>query len=158
MSKKPKLYSRSKLSQKDMFEPSAKIPEQKIDRNFGTPISSDQICYTMFGRHHFIDPQNNPILVDKDGVVAEDNDLTFAKKKISENDGSTRYFVKTGSSGRLFNPSDMYAEGTHARFNSKRGEAEWKFKEVNKKVFEYYLAFLRTKNQAFFQCAEREIF
>jgi hypothetical protein len=155
---KREIHSRSRLSPKDTFEPKAKIKEKKPDRDFGSHVSSDTICYTMFGRHHILNPNNDPIVVDKDGVSAEENPVTFAKVTVSNNTQENRYFIKCGRAGRPYDPSDMYAEGTHAKFNTRHGTSEWRFKEVNHKAFDNYLAFLRTKNKAYYQCAEREIF
>jgi len=43
------------------------------------------------------------------------------------------------------------------QFLAKTGKKAWDFKQVNAKVFEMYLTFLRTKNRAWLTNAEREL-
>ena len=67
----------------------------------------------------------------------------------------TRYQIKIGAYGRIYNPIGMYTEGMASKFSSKSGKEEWRMKEVNESIFNLYTAFLKTKNVAHLTLAER---
>ena len=67
-----------------------------------------------------------------------------------------KYFVKRGRYGRLYNPIGMYSEGTAKKQMRHAGRPEWEFKETNETVFNKYINFLRTKNIAWLNNAERD--
>lgn len=104
--------------------------------------------YTIFGKHDDLDENRNPI-------VAKENENAFAKKVVSNT--KTRYYIKTGVYGKIYNPIGLYSEGTSAKFLAKTGKPAWQFKEVNSKIFDMYVSFLRTKNIAWLNNAEREM-
>jgi hypothetical protein len=104
--------------------------------------------YTLIGHHEYIDEQNNP-------RVNKDKPNVCAKKIVS--DQSTKFFIKTGIYGKIYDPIGLYSEGTAAKFLARAGKKAWEFKQVNSKVFEMYLSFLRTKNKAWLTNAEREL-
>ena len=51
----------------------------------------------------------------------------------------------------------MYSEGRLKKYMAKFGKKEWTLKKVNPKVFQFYVSFLKTKNLAWFNNAEREM-
>jgi hypothetical protein len=104
--------------------------------------------YTLIGKHKFLDNNKNPRL-------DTENDDTFAKKIIGTN--STKYYIKTGTYGKIYNPIGLFSEGTANKFMSKIGKKAWQFKEVNSKIFDMYVNFLKTKNTAWLTNAEREL-
>jgi hypothetical protein len=104
--------------------------------------------FTMIGQHEYIDEDKNPRLNSEKPNVC-------AKKIIG--DQSTKFFIKTGLYGKIYDPIGLYSEGTGAKFLAKTGKKAWDFKQVNAKVFEMYLTFLRTKNRAWLTNAEREL-
>lgn len=104
--------------------------------------------FTLIGQHEYIDSDNNPRL-------NTEKSNACAKKVIS--DKSTKYFIKTGLYGKVYDPIGLYSEGTGAKFLARAGKKAWDFTQVNSKVFEMYLAFLRTKNKAWLTNAEREL-
>ena len=110
------------------------------------PSDSDTAVYTVSGSHDFIDD-----LSDK---KAEDRHEAHAK--FSPDGGKIKFFAKIGKHGRLYNPIGMYSEGTSARNVKHAGRPEWVFRQVTKKVFDYYIQFLKTKNAAWLSNAERE--
>lgn len=113
-----------------------------------TALHSDHSAYyTMIGDHDFLDDAKNPL-------AKNDNDKVVAKKIVNT---KTRYFVKAGPYGKLFNPIGLYSEGRGNRFIAKSGKNLWTFKEVNNKVFGLYVSFLKTKNTAWLTNAEREM-
>ena len=90
---------------------------------------------------------------DSDEVtVAEDRDEAYAK--IVDSDTGRAYFIKRGPGGHFFNPLGLFTEGNAGK--RRLGENVWKYARVNRKVFDLYLHFLRTKNQAWLNNAERE--
>jgi hypothetical protein len=67
-----------------------------------------------------------------------------------------KYYVKRGRYGKLYNPIGMYSEGTAKKQMRHAGRPEWEFKETNETVFNKYINFLRTKNVAWLNNAERD--
>lgn len=104
--------------------------------------------YTIFGNHDYLDDDQNPRL-------NEETPKAFAK--VVANGSKNRFFIKTGLYGKIYNPIGLYSENTHSKFLNKSGKPAWNFKEVNSKVFDMYVSFLRTKNLAWFNNAEREL-
>lgn len=103
--------------------------------------------YTIFGKHDSLNDNGNPVISPhSEEVLAK---ATVGDKKI--------YWVKVGSHGRIFNPIGMYSEGKQNKFTSRSGKNEYEFRKVNKRVFDMYVNFLRTKNLAWLNNAEREL-
>lgn len=115
--------------------------------NFKTTEEYDYTYYTVFGSHEFIDDEGNPIAKEKNKCLAY-------TRHGSNND---HYYLKIGTYGKIFNPIGLYSEGRQNKFLSKIGKEEYSFTRVNKKVFDMYLNFLRTKNMAWLNNAEREL-
>jgi hypothetical protein len=104
--------------------------------------------YTIVGKQQDFDEDNNPILLN-------DSTEVLAKKTVSSR--KTRYFVKIGPHGNIFNPIGIFSEGRSNKFLKQAGKPEWQFKEVNQRVFNLYLSFLRTKNIGHITLAQREM-
>lgn len=104
--------------------------------------------YTIIGKHDFIDSEKNPRL-------HNDTHDACAMKLIGST--STKFFIKTGLYGKIFNPIGMYSEGTSHKSLSKSGKKLWNFTQVNSKIFDMYITFLKTKNKAWLSNAEREM-
>lgn len=114
-----------------------------------TPEQDTNKYYTCFGDQEWIDD-------DGYSRVNSKSDKIYAQAKDSEH-GGTNYFVKSNRYGKLYNPTGMYTEGQHKRFNKMIGANEFQFKKVNLRVFELYISFLKTKNVAWLNNAEREL-
>ena len=112
-----------------------------------TSDSKEYILYTILGSHDFIDNSQNP------RVNSESNALA---KQITSNN-KNRFYIKIGMYGKIYNPMGLYSEGKANKFLAKIGKNAWEFTEVNKTVFDMYINFLRTKNQAWLNNAEREL-
>lgn len=104
--------------------------------------------YTIIGKQDAFDDDNNPIL-------HSDGPNVLAKKTVS--DTKTRYFIKVGPYGKIYNPIGLFTEGRGNKFLKRSGKPEWEFREVNSRVFDFYSSFLRTKNIAHINLAEREM-
>ena len=102
----------------------------------------------MIGKHDWIDEDRNPR---KDS----ETDDVCAKKVPREK--TFKYYIKTGVHGKIFDPIGLFSEGTSAKFLARAGKKAWNFTQVNAKVFDMYVAFLRTKNKAWLINAEREM-
>lgn len=118
-----------------------------LDKNKDTTQTLNKY-YTLIGKHSNIDEDGFP-------TVDDDNLSAFAKK-ISSN-GKSRYFIKVGTHGKIYNPIGLYSEGTSNKFLARAGKKAWDFKEVNSKVFDMYINFLKTKNVAWLTNAQREL-
>jgi hypothetical protein len=105
------------------------------------------LYYTTIGSNLSTDDNNNSIAKDKKSALAY--------TKITNNE--EQHYIKVGLYGKIFNPIGMYSEGRQNKFLSKVGKQEYNFTRVNSKVFDMYLNFLRTKNVAWLNNAEREL-
>lgn len=76
------------------------------------------------------------------------SNLAYAKK-----DGK-RYFVKSNG-GQLADPRGLYENDIYKRIGD---QAVWRWREVSPKVFDLYLAYLRTANKSYYRNAARETF
>ena len=112
-----------------------------------TNDTGEHIYYTLIGNHSSLDDESNPITTKETSA--------FAKKIVTPN--KTRYFIKVGVHGKIYNPIGLFSEGTSNKFLARAGKKAWDFKEVNSKVFDMYVNFLRTKNIAWLTNAQREI-
>ena len=107
------------------------------------------ILYTVRGREDFVD-QDGFFQIDFQPVDdAKRNPYVHAIKHQS------RYLVKLGENGKLFNPYGLYSEGMETK--QRVGRPTWKFINTTKNNFEQYITFLKTKNEVFLKNAEREI-
>lgn len=147
---------RVRLRDKDIFVPGNDVPHEEVDRDFGEEVPEREVyCYTIAGDHDYLDGQGNPALMDTEDEEAEDRAETFAMKVLTSS-GTTRYFIKQGPDGRLFNPLGI-DEWTHNK-TRKGGDKVWHYHQVGSEAFDLYIKFLRTKNTAYHKNAEREAF
>ena len=120
----------------------------------------EQVVYTILGKHHGYDTKNYPVLYDveyEDGQVQHAEDSSDAFAKVSSFKGQTKYYVKTGSGGVLYNPIGLY-EGAGKDTNKiKMGRHLFRWTQVNSKCFAFYIEFLRTKNKRYIVNAQREV-
>lgn len=104
------------------------------------------VYYTMVGLQDYIDSDNRP-------VVTDDMSKVYAKSVTTN--GSTKFYIKTGTYGKIFNPIGMFSEGKNNKFVARTGKNEYEFKNVNQNIFDMYINFLSTKNLAWLNNAER---
>lgn len=109
----------------------------------------ENIFYTLIGLSKEVDDQNNQITTPESKNV-------FAKK-ILHADDSVRFYIRTGNNGNIHNPISVYGEEKINNFLERVCKDTIRFREVNEKVFSFYLKFLNTKNIAWLNNAEREI-
>ena len=125
-------------------------------------ISDDDLKNSV---HKPLDKQSNEIQdEDQRDVVAysflleetdEDSPYAYAKR-VKIND-KVVYYAKQDKYGRLYNPNGMYSERNQAKELRHAGRPNWVFRDVNRKVFDYYIKFLETKKEAWLHNAEREL-
>jgi hypothetical protein len=108
--------------------------------------SIDTKYYTILGNHDYIDEEDKPRTEENKALA----------RSITVNN-RTRYFIKIGAYGKIFNPIGLHSEGKENKFLSKIGRKEWDFKEVNMRVFDLYLNFLKSRNIAWLNNAQREM-
>lgn len=100
--------------------------------------------YTLYGMEDYVDDEGNT-------RQNTENKNTFAKTS------NGKFLVKIGLDNRVYNPLGLFSEGKANKVLSKIGKNEFNFKRVNSRVFDLYLSFLRTKNIAWLNNANREI-
>lgn len=110
-------------------------------------IDNDELCYTMVGLESFVDDDELP--------RTNDNDKIFAKR-VARPNGTTKYLIRLGANGKLFNPVSIYGIEQQKTFLDRICRSDKRFKEVSSKTFEYYTKFLTTKNTTLLYHAERE--
>ena len=116
-----------------------------------TETSDSCTCiYTIYGTHTYLDSKGYPRLDSSD-----DSSYDAHAKSIAVGE-RIKYFAKRGRHGKLYNPIGLYSEGTSRKQARHAGRPEWEFKEVTKSVFDKYINFLKTKNPAWLNNAERE--
>lgn len=111
--------------------------------------------FTFKGTEDYLDVDSYPMLDPEEDVDVFSLPDAYA---VRVNNGTRiRYYVKRGKYGKLFNPIGMYSEGQQRKQFRHAGKPAWEFKEATKKVFTYYIKFLRSKNPAWLHNAEREV-
>jgi len=96
--------------------------------------------YGIIQDYDFMDKENNP------RINSEKDSRVLAKIKI-KNGGQEKFLIKLDNNKKLYNPSSPLPENKKNRLLEQYGADAVPFKEVSKKVFEYYMTFLRTSNQ-----------
>lgn len=104
--------------------------------------------FTLIGKHEYVDENHNP-------RASKETKEVCAKKVIGEK--TTKFYIKTGLYGKIYDPIGLFSEGTGSKILTRSGKKAWEFKQVNSKVFDMYISFLRTKNKAWLNNAEREL-
>jgi hypothetical protein len=123
----------------------------KINADKEEKDTTKTVCvFTMKGNHNYIDADGFPRLEENQ----EESPDAYAKKVCVGN--RCKHFVKRGSHGRLYNPIGLYSEGTSRKQSPHTGRPEWNFRETTEGVFSKYINFLKTKNPAWLNNAERE--
>ena len=112
-------------------------------------------AYTFSGEEDLKDELGYPMVDIKKVKDVFTDYKVFALKVVIGN--SIKYFVKRGKFGKLFNPIGLYSEGTARKYNNHAGKPEWTLQQTNKKVFDFYINFLKTKNPAWIINADREV-
>ena len=115
-----------------------------LDQSKKETVSHEDEFYTLFGMEDYVDDNGNT-------RQTQHGKKTYAKRV----DG--KCLVKIGIDGRAFNPLGLFSEGQANKTLAKVGKDQYNFKRVNSKVFDLYVSFLRTKNIAWLNNANREL-
>jgi len=116
-----------------------------VDHN--KTLTNEEEYFTMVGLENFVDNNNYAKRTVKD-------DKTFAQK-ITRDDGSIKYSIRVDTDGKLYNPINMYDKQVNRNFLDKVCRSS-KFRNVNYKIFDFYINFLNSKNLAWLNNAESE--
>jgi hypothetical protein len=125
-----------------IFNPTSKFTEETIQQETLAEL------FTVLGKEDFLDKERNPQL-------KSESEEVFARRAIRK-DGSIKYSVRLSNTGKLFNPLSIYGQEQNHSFLNRVCRSNNKFKEVNQKTFNWYVKFLKTKNVAWLNNAERE--
>lgn len=105
--------------------------------------------FTILGKHETLDANDYPVLL---------NNINDAlAKRVHLSNDKIKYWIKIGPHGRIYNPIGLFSEDRANKHIARAGKNEWEFRQVNQKVFDMYLSFLKTKNIAWLNNAERQI-
>jgi hypothetical protein len=119
-------------------------------QNQEVEINKKNEYYCVTGSQEFLDESNNP-------RVKNEDDSRVLAKRIYRDDGTSRLSIKLSNTGKIQNPLSIFGMEKQTTFLDRVCRSQNKFKEVNMKVFNFYLSFLRTKNVAWLHNAEREM-
>jgi DUF1365 family protein len=125
-----------------IFNPTSKFTEETIQQE------TEAELFTVSGKEDFLDKENNPQL-------KTESETVFARRVLRK-DGSIKYSIRLSNAGKLFNPISIYGQEQNHSFLNRVCRSNNKFKEVNQKTFNWYVKFLKTKNVAWLNNAERE--
>ena len=123
----------------------------QTDQDWGSSPRRDVRTYTLFGKHDFLSDDEEPLLFE------ETDKLAYAKK-VWINNGHPKYYIRRTTEGTLYNPIGLDPETQHNKTIHHAVRTDSDFVPVNKKVFELYIQFLKTKNPGFLRSAQRETF
>lgn len=97
--------------------------------------------------HTEVEPENfEEVWYNKDGKEISGENEKFYARRLTKN-GNPAYYVREYS-GTLMNPAGIFA---NKRFHTE----EIRMVKVDKDIFDYYMMFLKTKNQIHLTRAER---
>lgn len=119
-------------------------PETAIDN------LQDDAYYCLADSGDFIDEENQP-------RCKKEEDKRVCAKKVTRADGTIKYLIKLSEDRKLYNPVSIYDNKENTNFLASISRNKNIFKEVNYRSFNMYLRFLKTKNVAYLNNAEREI-
>jgi len=129
-----------------------KIHKDRIEEpTRGETVDESTYLYTILGNHDWVDEDGFPRMNTKEFDPAQ------VHAKAVKDSSRTKFYIKRGRYGKPFDPMGIYTEGTEYKQKRHAGKPEWELKQVNKKAFDFYINFLRTKNSAWLRNAEREI-
>ena len=152
-----------RLTQKDI-EKSIFRPNDATMLDGDNSITPIVTVYTIMHKHDELDEDGFPLLLDtiyeQPGgkerlVLAATFEDAYAKKTF--NGKRYRYFAKVNNRRDLYDPAGLYVEDEKwQRKNTRQsGQLKWQFREVNLRVFELYLSFLKTNNKSWLNNANR---
>ena len=107
--------------------------------------------YTIFGQHDFLDGIYPGVKTQLDGKIDEVKTHAYS---VQHGEVMT-YFCKIDRQGRLYNPIGFSSQ-VRVQRNRQRSKDNWRFRKQEKKVFDLYIEFLRSKNQSHLNLAQRE--
>lgn len=113
-----------------------------------------ETVYTIIGKQEYLEENKYPCLHLKVQEALGHKDAYAIKISVGDR---TKYYVKRGSDGRIFNPIGLFSEGTSTKQIKHAGKGVWNFKEIKADVFDLYINFLLTKNVSYLKNAEREL-
>jgi len=116
-------------------------------------LERKETVYTMIGNQDYV--ENEYPCLELTSTEAEESPDAHAMS--IEIGNRAKYYAKRGRHGKLFNPIGMYSEGMASKRLGHAGKLEWRFIEIKKRAFEFYRDFLKTRNLAYLNNAEREL-
>lgn len=128
---------------------------------FSTKLKFEEKYYSLIGDHDFIDDNGHPRIIDGNNnkIVAK----TIKNKKqrsVVSNNIYESYYIKVNSKLQVYNPIKRLTtivDKPKDNFIDKVCKDEWKFKEVDKIIFDKYINFLSSKEERCIKDIERDL-
>lgn len=129
------------------------------------PHSKHVDVFTIKGQEDYCDDSENPLVSDvvyEEGESneyiepAENLEQAYAKIIYGNKPREDRYYIKLDMYGHMYNPVSIYDSKLNKVRNRKHQE-QLIFRQVNKKAFDLYMKFLRTKQERYITQAQREM-
>lgn len=125
------------IDEKDIYRPhNNKTP---------TVAPKNTVKYCLFGEHDMTDEKGNPI--------ARNDSVCLAYKETKNN--RLYFYVRIDSTGSLYNPLNQF-QPRHEKSRHNIGKENNPYMETNEEAFDWYLSFLKTKNEARLREAQRK--
>lgn len=116
-----------------------------------TTKTQKTVRFTIYGKHNRLcDINGNE--VENGFPITDDDDECMARVDYVT---PPKYYIKVDATGKPYNAIGIESGTLNKDLKYKK---QWNFKEVNKKAFNFYLNFLKTKNLSWLNNAGREIF
>lgn len=119
---------------------------ENTNKKHNTASSAE--LYTISGNEDFFDDDQLPRL-------NTDGDKVYAKR-VTRDNGTVRYSIRLSLSNKFYDPTSPTGLDRTKSFLDNTVRDENRFANVSPKVFEMYTTFLKTKNKAWLQNAQRE--
>ena len=110
------------------------------------------MLYAYDGLQEYYDEQGFPRI---NGDEYQKDRRVYAVKIVTND--NTKYLVRFDVHGHLDNPKNVFGQPVKGSFHERYGKPAWSFVKVSEQAFDYYITFLRTKNELWLTNASREI-
>jgi hypothetical protein len=122
---------------------------------------TQSMFYCLSGQEDFIDKENNPrVTEEQDNRVTAKAVQNKKPKHFKDTSNQYRYYIKINPNLEIYNPINLHSsikdkkKFSHINTVCKN---DWAFKEVDKSVFDKYVAFLTHQNAQSLKDLERQI-
>ena len=139
--------ARLTIKSEDIYTGNKKTNTSQEENQIGSVPERSTEIYTILGKHEEI--------INGYPRVYEDDDDAYAKRVLVKGQ-QPKFYIKTNAYGHPFNPIGKLMEGSASKV-AHTGRKTYEYRLVTQRVFNFYIDFLKTKNDAYYNNAMREI-